>query len=55
MLLRMKMAGELVSPARGLYTTANHPCLLHFTNDTPPVPNVSPRDAQRDVSKQTVK
>src|SRR5436309_22088 len=41
MLLRMKMAGELVSPARGLYTTANHPCLLHFTNDTPPVPNVS--------------
>src|SRR5205085_1991415 len=41
MLLRMKMAGELVSPARGLYTTANHPCLLHFTNDAPPVPNVS--------------
>src|SRR5207237_8615291 len=41
MLVRMKMAGELVSPARGLYTTANHPCLLHFTNDTSPVPNVS--------------
>src|SRR6266566_718208 len=40
MLLRMKMAGELVSPARGLYTTANHPCLLHFSNDTSPVPNV---------------
>src|SRR5436305_8425808 len=40
MLLRMKMAGELVSPARGLYTTAKHPCLLHFTNDPPPVPNV---------------
>src|SRR2546421_387013 len=40
MLLRMKMAGELVSPARGLYTTANHPCLLNFTNDTPPVSNV---------------
>ncbi len=37
MLERMKMAGELVSPARGLYTTANHPCLLHFTNDPPPV------------------
>src|SRR6266568_1547069 len=36
MLLRMKMAGELVSPARGLYTTANHPCLLHFSNDTSP-------------------
>src|SRR5436305_38434 len=41
MLVRMKMAGELVSPARGLYTTAHHPCLLHFTNDTPSVPNVS--------------
>src|SRR6266550_978646 len=40
MLVRMKMAGELVSPARGLYTTANHPCLLHFTNDTPSVPDV---------------
>src|SRR6266550_1253902 len=40
MLVRMKMAGELVSPARGLYTTAHHPCLLHFTNDPPPVPNV---------------
>src|SRR6266568_373340 len=41
MLSRMKRAGELVSPARGLYTTANHPCLLHFTNDPPSVPNVS--------------
>jgi hypothetical protein len=40
MLVRMKMAGELVSPARGLYTTANHPCLVHFTDNTPPVPNV---------------
>src|SRR6266536_1023109 len=30
----------LISPARGLYTTANHPCLLHFTNDTPPVSSV---------------
>src|SRR5438270_163428 len=40
MLVRMKMAGELVSPARGLYTTAHHPCLLHFSNDPPPVPNV---------------
>src|SRR5438270_469795 len=40
MLVRMKMAGELVSPTRGLYTTAHHPCLLHFTYDTPSVPNV---------------
>src|SRR6266702_3718828 len=40
MLVRMKMAGELVSPARGLYTTANHLRLLHFSNDTSPVPNV---------------
>lgn len=41
MLIRMRMAGELVSPARGLYTTANHPSLAHPTDDTPPVPNVS--------------
>ncbi len=40
MLVRMKMAGELVSPARGLYTTAHHPCLLHLTDQTPSVPNV---------------
>src|SRR5947209_6607773 len=40
MLLRMKMAGELVSPARSLYTTAHHPCLLQFTNDPPSVSNV---------------
>jgi hypothetical protein len=40
MLVRMSMAGELVSPARGLYTTANHPSLAHPTDDTPPVPNV---------------
>ena len=40
MLIRMRMAGELVSPARGLYTTANHPSLAHPTDDTPPVPNV---------------
>ncbi len=40
MLERMRLARELVSPARGLYTTANHPCLVHFTGDTPPVPNV---------------
>src|SRR5436190_2423212 len=41
MLVRMKMAGELVSPARGLYTTAHHPCLLNFSNDPPSVSNVS--------------
>ena len=40
MLVRMKMAGELVSPARGLYTTAHHPYLLHLTDQTPSVPNV---------------
>ena len=40
MLVRMHMAGELASPARGLYTTANHPCLSHSTDDTPPVPSV---------------
>ncbi len=26
----------LVSPARGLYTTANHPCLVHFTDHPSP-------------------
>jgi len=40
MLGRMCRAGELVSPARGLYTTANHTCLVHSTDDTSPVPNV---------------
>jgi len=40
MLVRMKMAGELVSPARGLYTTATHPCLPPRTADPPPVPTV---------------
>ena len=38
MLFRMKMAGELVSPALGLYTTANHPCLAHPT--VPIVPDI---------------
>ena len=38
MLLRMRQAGELVSPASGLYTTANHPCLATFIpSDPPPV------------------
>jgi hypothetical protein len=49
MLVRMKMAGELVSPARGLYTTATHPCLAHDSahphpdtpeSSVPPVPLV---------------
>src|SRR5947209_7025817 len=40
MLVRMLQAGELVSPARGLYTTANHPCLLHFLDQASPVPNI---------------
>ena len=40
MLIRMKMAGELISPARGLYTTSNHPSLTSFTGDSPSVPNV---------------
>lgn len=40
MLTRMKLAGELVSTARGLYTTANHPSLAHLTGDSLPVPNV---------------
>ena len=40
MLIRMRMAGELISPARGLYTTIGHPCLSQppygtpVTNDT---------------------
>jgi AAA domain len=33
MLTRMKLAGELVSPARGLYTTSNHPSLASLPND----------------------
>ena len=41
MLVRMKLAGELVSPARGLYTTADHPSLTSFTTDSPPVQNVT--------------
>ncbi len=43
MLTRMKLACELVSPARGLYTTANHPSLsslTSLTNDSLPVSNV---------------
>ena len=40
LLFRMKMAGELVSPARGLYTTPNHPCLAQPTDETSPVSNV---------------
>lgn len=40
MLTRMKLAGELVCTARGLYTTLNHPSLASLTNDTLPVSNV---------------
>jgi hypothetical protein len=41
MIYRMRVAGELVSLARGLYTTPNHPCLAQFNADnTTPVPNV---------------
>ncbi len=48
MLVRMKMAGELVSPTSGLYTTADHPCLANISSNsssstsssTVPVPNV---------------
>ncbi len=51
MIMRMRMAGELVSPARGLYTTSAHPCLASFSASssqpdlTPsPVPNVPSSD-----------
>ncbi len=40
MIFRMKLAGELISTARGLYTTPNHPCLAQSTDEIPPVPNV---------------
>jgi AAA domain len=33
---RMRRAGELVSPARGLYTTPNHPCLSATTTSADP-------------------
>ena len=41
MIWRMKLAGELVSTARGLYTTPNHPCLAQSTDEIPPVTNVT--------------
>ncbi len=40
MLTRMKLAGELICTARGLYTTANHPSLACLSTDPPTVPNV---------------
>ncbi len=40
MLTRMKQAGELISPARGLYTTPDHPSLAQFPNHLPAVTNV---------------
>ncbi|MFL5705095.1 MAG: AAA family ATPase [Ktedonobacteraceae bacterium] len=54
MLIRMKMAGELVSTARGLYTTANHPCLEHLTDDTPPTPNVPNVPTVPDIPSSSV-
>jgi AAA domain len=41
MLVRMKMAGELVSPANGLYTIANHPSLATFVPPDPPFPTMA--------------
>ncbi len=58
MIRRMRMAGELVSPARGLYTTSAHPCLASFPDPsstsqpdpTPsPVPNVPSSDHSTDI------
>src|SRR5207253_3033448 len=58
MIIRMRMAGELVSPARGLYTTSGHPCLASFPdpsstsqpNPTPsPVPIVPSSDHSTDI------
>src|SRR6266446_2457986 len=49
-LQRMRHSGQLVSPARGLYTTPDHPSLAHYPPDTgdippdtvPPVPSPEP-------------
>ena len=41
MLQRMAQQGDLVSPARGLYTTPTHPSLADFPHSTIPVPIVS--------------
>ncbi len=58
MIMRMRMAGELVSPARGLYTTSGHPCLASFpdpsstsqADPTPsPVPIVPSSDHSTDI------
>ena len=54
MLVRMKLAGELVSPARGLYTTANHPCLAQPIDDTPPAPNVPTVPSVPDIPSPSV-
>jgi hypothetical protein len=40
-LQRMLHDGQLVSPARGLYTTPGHLCLLHFPALTSSLPNTS--------------
>ncbi|MGI9060129.1 MAG: AAA family ATPase [Ktedonobacteraceae bacterium] len=53
MLIRMKLAGELHSPARGLYTTTHHPSLSAPPTATSPVPNVptqGPDEIGRDGS-----
>ncbi len=54
MLVRMKLAGELTSPARGLYTTANHPCLAQPIDDTPPAPNVPTVPSVPDIPSPSV-
>ena len=50
MLLRMKTAGELVSPASGLYTTVNHPCLANYPARTSHVPNVPAVSEDDDIT-----
>jgi hypothetical protein len=52
MLLRMKMAGELVSLDKGLYITANHPCLTACTSDPPSSP--SPASSVPDIPVSNV-
>ena len=46
-ILCMKRAGELVSPARGLYTIPGHPCLAQATDVMSPVLNVRARRKSR--------